>query len=456
MKKYIANKQFYKNVLILVLPIVIQSLFVAISGYIDSLMINSYNGNSLAYNGVSAANRLMFIINSTFNGLGAVASVFIAQFIGAENKKSVQESFRFSLLVAVILGFIATIVIILFGNNVVDSFIQNSESRKYGYDYLSYIKYSIIIIGINMVFASLFRNIKRPNIPLIAGIAGILCNIFLNYCLIFGNLGFPKLGASGAAMGTLASKIVEFIILLIVFLNTKDDIVKGTFKSLRISKRLSLDYIKKGIPLILNEIMWASGMILTAKFLTYHNDFWYNAYSYSQNITDLFYVIFQGLATGVAVFIGTTLGESNFDKAKRELYWFKGLGFVLGVVVAIIMMLLSPLIILLFKPDYEMKILVIKLLAVTAIFLVLYCICAINFFTLRAGGDTIRAFIVDQGPTYIIGLPILIVLGINASKWNLDIITIFVIFHIADIIKYFLGNYFLSKNKWLKNITTNY
>ena len=126
---------------------------------------------------------------------------------------------------------------------------------------------------------------------------------------------------------------------------------------------------------------------------------------------------------------------------------------MMGVLVGILMLVLSPVIVNLFNPIPEVRKLTIQLLIVNGVFLGVYCYNSVCFFILRAGGDSIRAFILDQSPTYLLSLPIAIVLGINAQKWGLNIVMILLVSHIADIIKIFISNMFISQKKWLHNLT---
>lgn len=453
-KKFIGDKKFYKHIVTLVIPIMLQQLFISIAGYVDNIMINNYGGNALAYNGVSAANRLIFILNFVWMGLAATSSIFISQYFGAKNKEKIKESIRLSLIVEVIFGIIGMLVIILFGKMVVNSYVQDEVSRSSGYEYINVILYGVIFIVLNTAISNSLRSVKKATLPLIAGICGILVNIFFNYCFIFGHFGFPELGAKGAAIATVMSKVAEFLFLVISILILKDDNFKGVLKGLSVPKNLIKEFIKKGSLLVTNELLWSVGMSLLAVFYTYKNDVWYNAYSYSQNISDLFFIIFAGIGTGTAVIIGESLGKGDFERAEKDYYSMRGLSVFMGLFVGVLMMLTGPYIANMFDPTPEVKQMMIKILNVTGIFCAVYCYNSVSFFVLRAGGDTIRAFLLDQTPTYLIGIPLAIIFGVNASKWGINITTIFLISHINDVFKIFLGNYFVGKKTWLTNITT--
>ena len=454
MKKYIGDKRFYKQVFTLILPIMLQQLFVSIAGYVDNLMINEYGDGPLAYNGVSAANRLMFVCNFVWMGLAATASIFIAQYFGAKNKEKIKESIRLSLVVEMIFGVIGALVLLLFGQMVVNSYVQDPMSREFGYDYIKVMATGVIFIALNTALSNSLRSVKKATLPLVSGVIGIIVNVCLNYCFIFGNFGFPELGATGAAIATVISKVVEFVVFVVAIIVMKEENFKGLLKSLKISKNLVKEYIKKGIPLVTNELLWALGMVILTAMYTYKNDLWYNAYSYSQNISDLFFIVFAGIGTGTAVIVGESLGKSDFERAEKDFYSMKGLSIMMGAFVGVLMIITSPYISLMFEPTLEVKEMMIKVLNVTAICCAIYCYNSVSFFVLRSGGDTTRAFILDQTPTYLIAIPLAAILGINASKWGLALPLIYLITHSSDVFKIFLGNYFVNKKTWLVNLTT--
>ena len=212
-------------------------------------------------------------------------------------------------------------------------------------------------------------------------------------------------------------------------------------------------YLKRGTPLVANELFWSLSMVVMAKFYTYHNDMWYNAYAYTQNISDLFFIVFAGLGSGTSIIIGSTLGEGNFDKARVEVNYFRGLGVMMGGLVGILMAATSPLTSRVFTSDPEVISIMIQILSITSIFTAIYCYNAVCFFTLRAGGDSLRAVILDQGPTYFVGIPIAIVMGVNAEAWGITIVTTYLATHALDIVKLFLSNAFIRKEKWVRNLT---
>ena len=461
-EKYIGDKKFYRIVFILVLPIILQQLFISLSGYIDNIMISGYGEKaniggsyvSAAYSGVAAANRLMFIFNFFWLGLAATASIFIAQYFGAKKRKELRESSMLSVYFAIIFGVFGTILLSLFGHKGIDSLVINQQIRDYGYSYIDMLKWGAPLIALEMAFSSMYRSIKKPTITLFISIIGILINATLNFCLIYGMLWFPEMGAAGAAVGTIISRAVKVLLYISLILFGRESMLKGMFKELKIPKKLIIESIKKGLPIVFNEVLFSFALILYSKYFSYHNDIWFSSYSYSQNISDLFLILIGGLGAGCSILVGEALGQGDFKYAEQVHYRFKFLGIIFGLLVGVLMAASSPLTVIMFGLEGEVKALTINLLIAQGVFVFLYLYNTINFFTLRSGGDSLRAFLLDQLPTYLVGLPVAIILGINASTIGINIVFIFVVSHITDLIKIVIGDRFIKKGKWIVNLTT--
>lgn len=460
-EKYIGDSKFYNLVFVLVLPIILQQLFISLSGYIDNIMISGYGESiiiggspiSAAYSGVAAANRLMFIFNFICLGLAATASIFIAQYYGAKKKKELKQSSMLSIYLALIFGVIGSLFLGLYGHKGINALVINETIRNFGYDYLDMLKWGAFLIALEMAFSSIFRSIKKPKITLYISIIGVIINASLNYCLIYGKFGFPQMGATGAAVGTIVSRGVKVLIYIVLIVRGTEPLLTGMFKEIRIPRKLIVESLKKGTPIVLNEVLFSLALILYSKFFSYHNDIWFSSYSYSQNISDLFLILIGGLGSGCSILVGEALGEGKFDYARQIHYRFKFLGVVFGILVGGIMAATSPWTVILFGLDGEVRTLTIQLLIVQGAFVFLYLYNTINFFTLRAGGDSLRVFLLDQVPTYLIGIPTAMILGINAEYLGVNIVFIFMVSHVTDFVKIAFGDRFIKKEKWVVNLT---
>ncbi len=456
-KNYIGTKDFYKKAFAIIIPVVIQQMILSIAGFVDNFMINGFSVN--AYAGVSTANRFMYIVNFFWIGLTAAISIFISQYYGAKDKKNLTATMQLGMILAVIVGVISTFVIVFVGPLLIKSFLPLDDpdqlaAVEYGINYIKVIGYGAIFFILPFMISVFFRSTGRPRVTLIAGIIGIGVNISLNYIFIFGHFGFPELGATGAAVATVVSKIVELLVLVVIALfYSKDKYAKEIFKKPLITGRLVSMYFKKGIPIIANEVLWAFGMVLFAKYITSGVYEWVTAYGYSQTATDIFFVYYSGMGTASGILIGQALGESDFEKAKDYLKKLRGIMIFTNIGVIILIAALSPAILLFLTPVNELYWLAYKIILINLIFIIIYGYNAVSYYALRAGGDTVRSFLVDQLPTYLVGLPTVMILSKYRHELNINILAIFLASKASDIFKLVLSISFIKKGVWLKNLT---
>lgn len=456
MKKYFGNKKFYKTALIIIIPVVLQQVIISIAGYIDNTMINSYNPTNSqiphAYNGVTAANKLMFFIYFLWIGTAGSLSIFISQYFGSKNRGKVNETIYLTLSITIIFGLLSGVTIYFIGPLVIRAFIPgDSLGQQYGIDYAKIMAYGATIILLNMLIANIFRSMKRTVVVLISGVSGIVFNVVFNYLLINGIWIFPELGAKGAAVATVLSKVLELVILIaIAIFYSKDKYIKDVFKKWHISKELFVSFLKKGIPIICNEVIWALGVILCVWLITRNSERWYTTYSYSQNVMDLFSIFYSGLATGTAVLVGSTLGEGNFDKAKDYANKLKGLSLIFSIIVIIFIVGLSPVILLIFKLDHRTYMDAYYLLLISAVAVPIYGYNALCYYILRAGGESVKAFLLDQIPAYLFGIPLLFLFSFMEPRWHIGLFWMFEISKATDYLKAFFSYYFVKKETWVK------
>lgn len=457
--KYFGDKAFYKMALAVLIPVVIQQLILNIAGLIDTFMINGFS--QTAYNGVSTANRFMFIINFFWIGLAAGISVFVSQYFGAKNKKGIVGTFQLGLILSVVFGFLSTVVIYFFGPMVIKMFLPTSdpeqiEAVKFGIEYIQIIGYGAIVFLSSFMIATFYRSVGRANIPLFAGIVGIIVNMILNMILIYGFLGFPAMGAIGAAWATLISKIAELIVLIVVaFLYSEENYAKEIFKKYVITKRLIKMYILKGAPIIVNEVLWSISMVLYAMFITSGVYEWVTAYGYSQNATDIFFVYYSGMATASGVILGQALGEGDFNKAKDYLLKLRGIMMITNIAIIILIIVLSPLILLIFTPVNTTYYLAYQVILINVVFIAIYGYNAMTYYALRAGGDSLRTFLLDQLPTYLVGLPVVVLLSHFRMELGINILMIFFASKSTDIVKLIYSRHIIKKGTWLNNLTVD-
>ena len=343
-KKLIGNKAFYKRVVVLTIPIMIQQGITNFVNMLDNVMVGSVG--QAESTGVAVSNQLLFVFNLCIFGAISGAGIFTAQYFGKGDIEGVKQTFRFKVMFGILLcaigltlfGFLSEDLIALYlsdENNVELA----AQSLNFAKSYLYIMIIGLIPFTLSQCYGSTLRESGQSTVPMIAGVLAVAVNLSINYVLIFGKLGAPRLGVSGAAIATVISRFVELGILIVyTFIKRQKCIfILEGWKSPYISLKLIGEIFKKGMPLMLNEALWASGIATVNGFYAQRGIDVVAANNISQTFFNVFSVAFMAIGMAVGIILGHDLGAG---KQKQEIKdtAFKLIAFsvFVSVVVAII------------------------------------------------------------------------------------------------------------------------
>ena len=264
--KLVGDKAFYKMVMAVAVPIMIQNGITNFVGLLDNIMVGLIGTEQMS--GVAIANQLIFIFNLCIFGALSGAGIFGAQFYGKGDHEGVRYSFRFKLFISIALCAVATAVFSLFGSQLISLYLSENDAPeliaatlKHGKSYLTVMIFGLLPFALSQVYSGTLRECGETMLPMKAGIIAVFVNLVLNYVFIFGKLGFPAMGGVGAALATVVSRYAELFIIVIVAHKNKlrFPFLEGAYKSFYIPGRLTKQIIIKGMPLLLNESAWSIG-----------------------------------------------------------------------------------------------------------------------------------------------------------------------------------------------------
>ena len=447
-KKTIQDKKFIKATLAIAIPLMFQQLIVSSVNLIDNLMVGQLG--DVALSAVSNANRFYMIVLYGINGLIAACIIYLSQFKGANDDKRMKETFRFSIVSSYVLCLLFFIIAYLFPEKIIGFFISDSDVIKAGSDYLRIACLTYIPTVLSLCISASLRALGETKIPLYISVVSVLSNTFLNYCLIFGNFGLPALGVRGAAIATLCARIIEVVIYLIVIkkidmpFKTK---IKDIFK---FEKDLAKHIVVKALPLCMNEILFSFGMSTLLKCYAHRGLVVNTAYGMAATISDMFFVLFAGMATATTVMVGTPLGANKLEEAKENGYKLICLSMMISVVFLILMFMSAELIPYLYNVSIEAKDLSKDFLRVMAMCFVLYMYNTESFFILRAGGDTKSTLLFDSCFMWFFNIPLVAALSYLT---DINVLIVYFLGQFTDLPKAFIATYFIKKEKWVRNLT---
>jgi putative MATE family efflux protein len=447
MRSFIGDRHFYKRLFAISLPIVLQQLLTSSLQLIDNLMVGDLG--ELAIGSVSVVNQLYFvIILITFGALGG-AGIFTAQYFGSKEEEKLKQTFRFKLITALILVVLSIVVFSVLGEYLIGFFTDNQVTIAGGMDYLNIVKWSMLPWAFSIAISTTFREIGTTKPLLWITLGAIITNTVLNYLLIFGNFGFPNLGIEGAAYATLASRVVEFLLMFVLLIrkgkifNTK---IKDVFK---IDALILKAIFIMALPLLLNEFFWSMGQTMFLQSYSTRGDSALAAMNITNAISQLVFVTFGGIGTGIAVMVGNTLGMNQLevakDNAKKVIAFAVAFAFVTGMMLFV----LSFFILDLYDITETTKRIAQYNIRINAIFIPVFSFNVSMYFTLRAGGDTRSTMLMDSGYMWVVQVPLIFLL---ARVTNLNVIMLFLIVQLLELPKSVFALSRYRKENWVRNL----
>lgn len=438
---------FIKKFLAISIPAVIQQLLSNLLQICDTLMIASLG--ALAISGVSVANKFFFIFTLLIYGLTNGIGLFIAQYYGASNKKEYNRIFRFGLNLCLVTSAVFMIFLMIWPEITMSIFVQNQDIIDFGVTYVSIICYSYIPFAVAMMCGVAFRVKGDTKTPMIAGGISFFLNVFLNYLLIYGSWGFPKWGVSGAAVATLASRMVEALLLLLLVNRKQSDLKLTTrYPWLRLSKMKEI--IQKAMPLIGNELIWSLSLSVVFMNYCYVSEYYIPSLTIVDNISSLVYALFAGPAAATGVIVGQALGGNLLEQAKQESKRMIKLGTAICIIGSLIVLAITPFVPRAFSLSGDLAGMTIRLLFIRSAISWSQGYAETVYYILRAGGDTRGVLMVDGlftcfGP--------LLISTVGARILQLDLLWIFVLTEGSYLLKIVLSTYYYKKEHWVKSLT---
>ena len=454
MKQIGQRKTFYKKFFFVAIPIAMQQLLKALMYFIDNIMIGSLGENAIV--GVGNANQIAFFIMILMLGICGTGWVFAARFNGEGDKAGIKRVLGVCLVGTLIVGALFFILSVSIPQSLIGIFNPLPGVKQSGGDYLRIVGISYVFMAISLSYANVLKGCQKTWLPMVASGIAIVVNAFLNYVLIFGKLGFPEMGVQGAAIGTAVGAFIDAALLIIIS-NIKKNEVAGSPKRLfplhMHMWRFVRQFIKVGMPMMINELLWALSVMVMVVIYNRMGLEVAAAMAVFSALERMAFVVYIGIAHSSGVMVGNQLGEGRPDRAYEYGKRFLKIAPISTIVVGGLVILALPL----FLAQYDIQG---ETLAITRnvvyTFTAVAWLMTINFTNivgvLRGGGDTRFAMIVDLAGSWVISIPVAIVAGL-VFAWPAYIVYVCAIVS-GDIFKLILGlRRFVSK-KWIHDITS--
>ncbi|MBQ7835776.1 MAG: MATE family efflux transporter [Clostridia bacterium] len=319
-KDFFLNRPFWKTALSLAIPIALQNLLSASFSLVDTFMVAKLGGDHLAAMGM--AGQWSWLLNIFIFGLVSGTSLFIAQYWGIKDIRSIHRTGGIAITSAVIISSLFTVIGTARPDFIISAFSRTPTIVQFGSEYLSIASFSYPAVALNLIFCAILRSTEKVKLPVVVSLFTAVLNAILNYCLIFGVFIFPEMGIKGAALATCISSWAGTVLLIIISIYTKNILI-APFKDIFgfTSKHVRIFY-KRALPVIFNEAAWGLGTVVTNAIFANMGDDYYTGFTIFKTFDNIAYVFLIGLCNACSVMIGKSIGSGKIVRAKEDAWRF--------------------------------------------------------------------------------------------------------------------------------------
>lgn len=443
----IREKSFYRHVAVLTVPLILQMLLSISVDTLSTMMLGSVSQVNMTI--VTQANQVSWIVRVMMIGFSGGTAVLAAQYWGVRDKEKLQTIVSVSLRFMLVFSMAIVALVMIFAPQIMRVYSSDEYIVRVGGEYLRTVAFSYVAVGIlNSLYAAC-RSVEKVQVILCNNLVTYALNLLLNYCLLFGKLGLPKLDIEGVAIGAVAARTLEMLIILIYMIRFDDRIGFRLRHLKKYDSRMTKDYIKAGLPIVLHEMIWSvgtsSGNMITGQLGT--------SVVAGYDVMATFYSIISAVGEGyqytVSILTGNAIGEGDKDKVRRQCHSFIVMGLGLGILAGLATLVFRAPFIGIYALDAEAAAYAGKFLLIIAAvcpfsFLEMTCMIGI----LRAGGDGQTGLYTDIVVMWLLCIP---AAALSAFKFRLDPVIVVMIVKSTMVLEGTIGTLRVLSMKWIHN-----
>ncbi|MBQ9814882.1 MAG: MATE family efflux transporter [Lachnospiraceae bacterium] len=455
----IGTKQFYKRVFAVMAPVLLQNVITNFVSLLDNIMVGQVGTEPMS--GVAIANQLLFVFNLCIFGALAGPGIYTSQFYGKGDDEGIRHTMRIKILFAVGSVVLFGLIYLFAGGTLINAFLHEGNEGlslqntfNYSFNYLHVMMIQMLPFALMQVYSGTLRETSDRVLPMAASIIAVFINLVGNYILIFGKFGAPKLGVIGAAIATVIARFVELFI-LIIYTHTrkrKFTFIKGIYRSFRIPGTLFKQILKKGSPLLINEVLWSAGMATLNQCYSVRGLEVVSATNISSTICNLFFCALFASGSTIAILTGQRLGAGKIEEAIEENKQITFFSVIMCIVVAGLLAIFAPMLANIYNTTDTVKHLATSFLYVMSVYMPIDAYINCCYFTLRTGGKTFITFIFDSGFLWVFYVSLAFIL---TRFTGLPIVTIYILVNCMGILKCALGFFMKRTKSWAVNLVAD-
>ena len=443
------DKIFLKKAVQIACPVALQGMLNTVVNLVDTLMIGTLGATAIA--AVGLANKVFFVFSLLVFGIVSGSGILAAQFWGSGDVKQIRKVLGLAVMLSMAGAAFFVVPGLLCPALVMRIFTTSEASIALGATYLRVAALTYPFIALTNVFVAMLRAVNKVKVPVITSCIAIVINIILNYILIFGAFGAPRLGVVGAAIATLIARVIEVSLVIGYVYATKSPIAGGVRDLFGWSGHFIRRFLDTAAPVIANEFMWGLGTTMYSLAYGRMGDDAVAAITIATTIQDIVTVLFQGLSAATAVILGNEMGAGKLKRAERYAVNFFILQFIVTIAAALVVLGIRGPLINLYSITPEVARDVNLCILVFALYMPAKMFNYVNVVgVLRSGGDTKMCLFLDTSGVWAIGVRLAF---LGALVWKLPIYTVYALVLLEEVYKMILGYIRYRQKKWLRNMT---
>ena len=446
MSLFVREGYFYKRFFSLTAAIALQNVIVFGVNLADNIMLGAYSETALS--GVALVNQIQFLLQMLIMGIGEGIIILSARFWGQRETGPIRQTASIGVRLGHGVGFLVWAIVFFFPHQTLALFTSDEAVIGEGVRYLRIICFSYLFFSLTNILISVLRSVETVRIAFVVSFSTLVINVCLNYVLIYGHFGAPRLGVRGAAIATLTARIIETLI-IVIYLKCIDKKLNVRLRDFaKFPKELFWQFLKVGSPVIASNAIWGLAMAVQTAILGHLGSEAIAANSIATTVFQILSVIVYGSASATSVLIGKTIGEGRMDMIRQYAKTLQVLYILLGLATGVLLYCSKDAILAFYAVSPGAKELALQFITVLS---VTVCGTAYQMPALtgivRSGGDTKFVLYNDTIFMWMIVLPSS---ALAAFVFDFSPTAVFICLKSDQILKCFVAVVKVNRYRWIK------
>ena len=444
------DRNFYRSFAVLCLTLMLEQAVILSVNLADNIMLGRYSESALS--GVAAVNQIQFVLQQIVFGVSNGMIVLGSQYWGQKRTGEIRMLSSIAMRAALGVAIALFIAVSLFPEQTLRLFTRDAAIVAEGVAYLKIIRFTYLFFAASSILLGTMRVVESVQIALRVSVLSLVLNCSINYVLIYGRFGAPEMGVRGAAIGTLAARIVElFVFAWYVFVRDRRVSMQPS-DFLSADREMACDFFRVASPVILTQTLWGLANALQTVILGHMSDVAIAAQSISSNVFLLLKVASVGASSAAAILIGKAIGEGkDLSVLKEYTRTLQALFVAIGLVLGAALMIIRVPLLRVYNISDETRALANAYMIIQSVVLVTMSYqMPTNGGIIRGGGDTRFVMILDLISIWGIVLPFSC---LAAFVWRLSPIIVIILLNSDQVFKCVPAFIRVNSYKWIKRLT---